>query len=241
MHLNSSHRRHLPINKSGMRVIPLLFAASLAKLAAQSQDPYEAARVAMETSIESQRAAIRKQVRSTQAPGHSFFSVPWAGESDTPPLAIPAAAQECDPVPPEQIGPLIDEVSKREGLTPDLLRAVIEKESDFRPCAVSAKGAKGLMQLMPSTAGQFGVTDPFDPRQNVGAGARFLRQLLDRYSGDLSLALGAYNAGPGRVDFFGGVPAIAETLKYVFDIQEKLKPAEPFAPSADSILAPPQP
>jgi soluble lytic murein transglycosylase-like protein len=123
-----------------MRVIPLLLATSLAKLAAQSQDPYEAARVAMETSIESQRAAIRKQVRSAQAPGHSFFSVPLAEESDASPLVSPAAAQECDPVPPEQIGPLIDEVSKREGLTPDLLRAVIEKESDFRPCAVSAKG-----------------------------------------------------------------------------------------------------
>jgi soluble lytic murein transglycosylase-like protein len=195
----------------------------------------------MEASIEGQRAAVRTQVKSAQVAGHSFFSVPWVEKSAAPATVPVAAAPECDPVPPEQIGPLIDEISKREGLTPDLLRAVIEKESNFRSCAVSTKGAQGLMQLMPATAGQFGVTDPFDPRQNVGAGARFLRQLLDRYTGDLSLALGAYNAGPSRVDFFGGVPAIAETLKYVFDIQEKLKPPELLAPSTDSILLPPQP
>jgi soluble lytic murein transglycosylase-like protein len=217
-----------------MRVIPLMLAAWLVQLAAQPQNPYESARVAMETSIESQRASVRKQVQSVQAAGHSFFSVPWVGESAAPLPVSQVVEPQCDPVPPEQIGPLIDEISKREGLTPDLLRAVIEKESDFRPCAVSSKGAQGLMQLMPATAGEFGVTDPFDPKQNVGAGARFLRQLLDRYSGDLSLALGAYNAGPGRVDFFGGVPSIAETLKYVFDIQERLKPAEPLPHSIDS-------
>ena len=80
------------------------------------------------------------------------------------------------------------------------------------------------MQLMPATALQFGVQDPFDPEENINAGARFLKQLMTRYAGDLTLALGAYNAGPGRVDAAGGLPPIAETLNYVQDIQRLVTP-----------------
>jgi soluble lytic murein transglycosylase-like protein len=116
-------------------------------------------------------------------------------------------------------------VARREGFTPDLLRAVIDRESGFRPCAVSAKGALGLMQLMPETAAELGVADPFDPQENIAGGARFLSQLLEKYKGDITLALGAYNAGPARVDGYQGLPPIPETLNYVADILKKLRAA----------------
>ena len=100
----------------------------------------------------------------------------------------------------------------------DLVRAVVRKESAYNPCATSIKGAQGLMQLMPSVQAQFGVTDPYDPKQNISAGTRLLKQLLDTYGGDLPKALGAYNAGTTRVDQFGGVPPFPETMRYVTGI-----------------------
>lgn len=138
----------------------------------------------------------------------------------------------CDPVSETELAPIVLDAAQREGLEPRLLTAVIEQESAFRPCAVSEKGAQGLMQLMPATAEQFGVKDPFDIQENIGAGARFLKELLTRYTGDLSLALGAYNAGPAKVDEAGGVPAIPETTTYVREILRKLAtpPADPKPP-----------
>lgn len=106
---------------------------------------------------------------------------------------------------------------------PALLRAVIGQESGFRPCAVSRAGAQGLMQLMPGTAAGLNVSNPFDPQENVFAGSKFLRLLLDRYNGDLPKALGAYNAGPARVDAVGGIPPIAETQNYVNSIMRKIQ------------------
>jgi len=106
------------------------------------------------------------------------------------------------------------------GVDPDLVRAVIEVESAFEPRAVSAKGAMGLMQLMPATARQYGVADPFDPRSNIEAGTRHLRSLLDRF--DLSLALAAYNAGVGAVERYGGVPPYRETRSYVRRVMARL-------------------
>ena len=114
-------------------------------------------------------------------------------------------------------GPLIDLVrdkSRATGLDPELLYAVIEQESRFSACAVSPKGAAGLMQLMPATQATYGVADPFDPERNVATGAKFLQSLLSRF-GDLSLALAAYNAGPETVARCGGIPNIPETRNYV--------------------------
>ena len=110
---------------------------------------------------------------------------------------------------------IIAQAARTYNLPPGLLRAVIQVESGGNPRAVSPAGAQGLMQLMPETARGLGVQDPFDPEQNVMGGARYLRQLLDRYGGDLDRALAAYNAGPGAVERYGGIPPYQETQTYV--------------------------
>lgn len=116
----------------------------------------------------------------------------------------------------ERYEPLVQEYASRQSLRPELVRAVIQVESGFNPFATSPKGAMGLMQLMPQTARELGVTDPYDPEQNIRGGTRYLRELLDKYQGDEELALAAYNAGPGAVDKYGRqVPPYAETENYV--------------------------
>lgn len=109
---------------------------------------------------------------------------------------------------------LADAAAKKYGLPPKLVRSVMKAESDFRPRALSPKGAVGLMQLMPSTAGLL-AADPENPAQNVDAGARYLRDLLERFHGALWHALAAYNAGPAAVEKYGGVPPFPETLNYI--------------------------
>ena len=111
--------------------------------------------------------------------------------------------------------PLIKEVAQRHRVDAALVKAVIRAESDFVAHAVSPKGAQGLMQLMPATARRRGVWRAFEPRQNVEGGVTHLRYLLDRYNGDLRLALAAYNAGEGAVDSHGGVPPYRETQEYL--------------------------
>jgi soluble lytic murein transglycosylase-like protein len=150
-----------------------------------------------------------------------------AGYIDVPTAEIEGFEKDLSlPRPPEASPPsiktaavdlnqIVTSTSATYHLDPDLVNSVIHAESGFNSRAVSRKGAQGLMQLMPGTAGQLGVTNPLDPQSNVEGGTRYLRQLLERYNFDLIKALAAYNAGPLRVQQYGGVPPYRETRAYV--------------------------
>jgi soluble lytic murein transglycosylase-like protein len=120
---------------------------------------------------------------------------------------------------PAYLNSVITEAAQQHGVDPRLLAAVARRESAFNVKAVSPVGACGLMQLMPATARFLGVTDVFDARQNVGGGARYLRTLLDTFNGDLDLTLAAYNAGPGAVRKYNGIPPYRETQAYVVAVR----------------------
>ena len=126
----------------------------------------------------------------------------------------------------------VEEACRLHQVSPDLVKAVIAAESEFDQWAVSSKGARGLMQLMPTTARRFGVSDSFDARQNILAGTQYLRVLLDQFTGDLSLAVAAYNAGENAVLRYGGIPPYRETRGYVAKVQALLGGFVPAPPQA---------
>jgi len=125
------------------------------------------------------------------------------------------AAQTVAPKTSVDLDQVVREASARRQIDPDFVSSVIKAESNFYPRAVSPKGAQGLMQLMPGTAAQLGVSDPFDPKANVEAGTAYLSELLDLYNNDPIRALAAYNAGPQRVQQYHGVPPYRETKLYI--------------------------
>ena len=118
----------------------------------------------------------------------------------------------------QQIKELISNIAAKHGVNDKLVKALVNQESGFNPTVVSKAGATGLMQLMPATAKSLGVTNPKDPVQNVDGGVRYLKSMMERYNGNLILALAAYNAGPAAVDKYGGVPPYKETQNYVKNI-----------------------
>jgi soluble lytic murein transglycosylase-like protein len=196
--------------------IPLLAQSPAASPASAVQQ--QSAVAAMQQSIDKQRAAAQKQ--SGRSAAESFFVLPppaSLGATTPLPAAFPAE-EDCPAMDESVVSPLIKDAAKREELSEDLLRSMIKQESGFHPCAVSPKGAQGLMQIMPATGAELGLKDPFDAAQNIEAGARFFKQLLTRYNGDLAKALAAYNAGPAKVDAAGGIPPIPETQNYVKQI-----------------------
>lgn len=136
---------------------------------------------------------------------------PAAGVKSTRPMGARAARYDS----------LIEEHATRHTVDADLVRAVIQAESAFNPRARSSKGAMGLMQLMPATAAEFGVIDPYDPVENIAAGVAYLKRLLEEYGGRVELALAAYNAGPNAVKRYGGtIPPYRETRQYVAKVRE---------------------
>src|SRR5579864_2388197 len=147
------------------------------------------------------------------------------------PRAVPKKASPQIELPPgvdsaPPLQNLVDRIAERHDVDRDLVHSVILVESNYNPLAVSSKGALGLMQLIPSTARRFGVSNSFDPGANVDGGVRYLKYLLDRYNGDRRLVLAAYNAGETAVQHYGGVPPFAETRAYVNRVGKSLDMAK---------------
>ena len=201
-----------------------------------------AASMLAQDSISRQMAAVARQTSKTESAGNSFQRQQIAvgrqragatrGRPEESWTLTPSGSgtygngfqtPPCPSLEWQQARDRFKEEEKRNELPPGLLGAVALQESGLNPCVVSSAGATGLMQLMPATATEFGVGNPLDPWQSLQGGGQFLRQLLDRYNGDVRLALGAYNAGPSRVDLFGGVPPFAETQNYVESILTRMK------------------
>ncbi len=178
-------------------------------------------------------AATQKKVFGSSTPppnlnGHigddkeQFGPLPPASPMDNPEFSVensPGAAHQYTKL---QIQGMISQVAREQNLDQNLLRAVVEAESDYNPYERSPKGAMGLMQLEPATAKELGVVDPYSPYENLTGGAKYLNQMLQRYGGNQQLALAAFNAGPGRVDAAKGIPNISETKNYVDKIMSKL-------------------
>jgi hypothetical protein len=156
----------------------------------------------------------------------------------TPIPEVPVA----EPVPPNQppYHELVVAAASRYGVDAELISSVMEVESHFDPKAISAKNARGLMQLLPETAARLGVKDIFNPQENIDAGTRYLKELLHLYNNDLTLTLAAYNAGPDKVQKYGDVPPYRETVSYVKQVKRKYQKSKSSAPTKPATPAPPK-
>jgi soluble lytic murein transglycosylase-like protein len=149
----------------------------------------------------------------------SFASVLQAQMNSASPVSSETAeAGGPAMLPPSQIDALVNENAQAQAVDPALVKAIIANESGFNANATSNVGAQGLMQLMPGTAAALGVSNAYDPAQNVAGGTKYIKQLLDRFNGNVPLAVAAYNAGPGAVEKYSGVPPYAETQNYVQNV-----------------------
>jgi soluble lytic murein transglycosylase-like protein len=203
-------QKSTPSASSAPAPVPQASAAQpLAGPTARLVDALAKQRAAMEI----QREAARKQA--------DLLRLPPLEHTLSPSAAAPVE-WDCDPIPDDKVNPIIEGAAKANDIQPDLVRAIIRQESQFHPCAISDRGAQGLMQLMPATSQELAVTDAFDPKQSIEAGVKYLKQLYDKYKGNLEMVLGAYNAGSAAVDDAKGVPEIPETKDYVQAILESL-------------------
>lgn len=176
------------------------------------------------------RSMIRQEAAaflSSPADASASNPLPMPLRESSSPLPIAASAIKADAVPVMRLNPavlnqLAENAGRKHGLPASLIRSVIQTESAGDSTAVSSAGAKGLMQLMDGTAKDLGVRDSFDPEANVDGGARYLKQLLRRFDGDLTKTLAGYNAGPGAVEKHGGIPPYQETQNYVRTVLKRM-------------------
>jgi len=173
--------------------------------------------------------ATGRLVRSTVVTSrvvHESVVAPIAVGQEPPDAPAEPPAVKAPKGPPNSFREAVDRIAEKNKLPPVLVHSVIKVESNYNPNAISPKGALGLMQLIPSTARRFGVSNAFNPVENVEGGAKYLRYLLDLYKGDYRLALAAYNAGEGAVAKHGGVPPYAETVNYLQQVRNRLVEAQ---------------
>lgn len=154
------------------------------------------------------------------------------------PVASQAAMESPAAAPASDIQTMIDRIAVENGVENNLVHSVIRAESNYDPSAVSPKGAQGLMQLIPSTARRFGVSNSFDPAENILGGVRYLRFLLDYYQGDYTKTIAAYNAGEGAVDKYKGIPPYVETRNYLYKVAKNLKTARESSAAAAATVSP---
>jgi hypothetical protein len=174
-------------------------------------------------------AAADQIVVLTDNTGHKVFvnTSEITTRVDSMPRSLRAGASATPGPAPANIDQLVEQTARRYQVDPELVRAVIRVESGYNTKAVSNKGAKGLMQLIPATAHRFGVVNAFDPKQNLEGGVQYLKYLLEMFGGDLNLALAAYNAGEHAVERSGGIPPIPETQDYVRKVTHFYKTGNP--------------
>jgi soluble lytic murein transglycosylase-like protein len=176
------------------------------------------------------RQRRRRKLRSLLMAAVALAAPHQAKRLLLPTVLLPAVAVTmnsfCALEPERAYDSLIAEAALLYSLDQELIRAVMQAESSFDPRVISPSGAQGLMQLMPALSASMGVTDPFDPRQNIMGGARYLRELLDRHRGNVELALASYNAGPTAVAKYKAIPPFPETQRYVKKITELLAEAK---------------
>jgi soluble lytic murein transglycosylase-like protein len=172
----------------------------------------------LQTMVATMTGAPTAQPSSSSFAG-ALASAQTAATPTTAKSAVPSTATGTDSS--TAFGAEIDAAAASNGIDPALLKGLVSQESGFDPNARSGAGALGLTQLMPGTAASLGVTNPLDPAQSLQGGAKYLRQQLDRFGGDERLALAAYNAGPGAVARYGGVPPYSETQNYVNSVMAK--------------------
>ena len=177
-------------------------------------------------------AATASPAATTSSPT-AFASMLQAASSTPGTSAAQASTSSYDP--------LIQQAALRNGIDPAILHGLIQQESGFNPSSTSSAGAMGLTQLMPGTASSLGVANPLDPAESIEGGARYLKQMLDNFGGNVSDALAAYNAGPGAVSKYGGVPPYAETQSYVTKVlgyAEAFRASQPASSVAPTPTAP---